>query len=57
MSLYPGIAAVIDIDKLSSFLSGFGAETLHLVNVTCYTFFPLAPRLSPGKNYDFLHQI
>lgn len=30
MSLYPGIAAVIDIDKLSSFRSEFGPETLHL---------------------------
>lgn len=57
MSLCPGIAAVIDIDKLSSFRSGFGPETLHLVNVTCYTLFPLAPRLSPGKNYNLLHQI
>lgn len=28
MSLYPGIAAVIDIDKLSSFRSEFGTETL-----------------------------
>lgn len=29
MSLYPGIAAVMDIDKLSSFQSKFGLDTLH----------------------------
>lgn len=53
MSLYPGIAAVIDIDKLSSFRSEFGPETLHLAK--CHLLYSTPSLFSSG--YHWTHRI